>query len=224
MDLLRQDLGHSFVVKAPETVRDITLDEPGRPGPGLRHLPQRGVATPAGTETVRSVRELRLVVRLKQQAHHLTDQLVRPGRQAERPELAALFRDVDPLHRAEPVTLVAQRIDDAPDLAQRHAVRGLPGGPRRHRALVGVDPPVGQQIQLRVEQLPVQLLQRQAAPAALTQDTQHRFGALHYAYLPASKCPVTWPPSPCRRLSRPPWPGVTPGRVGCPARSRVHTG
>ena len=50
--------------------------------------------------------------------------------------------------------------------------------------MVGVEAPVGQQIQIRVEQLSVQFVQRQAAPAALTQDTQHRFGALHYAYLP----------------------------------------
>jgi hypothetical protein len=39
----------------------------------------------------------------------------------------------------------------------------------------------------------------------------------HYAYLPALRCPITWPPSPCGRLSRPPWPVVTPAttnRVG----------
>jgi hypothetical protein len=29
---------------------------------------------------------------------------------------------------------------------------------------------------------------RQATPAALTQDTQNRFGALHYAYLPDLMC------------------------------------
>ena len=81
-------------------------------------------------EPVRAAGESRLVIRLKEQAHHLADQLVRPGRQAERPQFAAFLRDVDPLDRAEPVALVAQRIDDAPDLAQRHAVRGFPGGPQ----------------------------------------------------------------------------------------------
>ena len=35
---------------------------------------------------------------------------------------------------------------------------------------------------LAIEQLPVQFIQRQAAPAAFTEDTQHRFGALHFAY------------------------------------------
>ena len=38
--------------------------------------------------------------------------------------------------------------------------------------------------------------------AAFTQDTQHRLGALHYAYLPICRCPVTWPPSPCERRYR----------------------
>ena len=66
------------MIKTPEAVGDVTLDEPGRPGPVMRHLPQRGVAAPAGPETMRPVGELRLIIRLKQQAHHLADQLVRP--------------------------------------------------------------------------------------------------------------------------------------------------
>jgi hypothetical protein len=32
-----------------------------------------------------------------------------------RPQLPVLFRDPGPLHRGEPVALMAQRIDDAPD-------------------------------------------------------------------------------------------------------------
>src|SRR5439155_20975931 len=51
----------------------------------------------------------------------------------------------------------------------------------------GVDAPVGQQIQVRVEQLPVQPLHRQATPAAITQDIQHCSGVLHYAYLPVTR-------------------------------------
>jgi hypothetical protein len=79
---------------------------------------------------------------------------------------------------------VAHRIDDATDLAHRHAISGFPVDPRRHRAVVGVDTTVGHQVQARVEQLPIQLSTRQTTPAALTQDIQYRFGALHYAYLP----------------------------------------
>ena len=79
---------------------------------------------------------------------------------------------------------MAHRLDDGADLLRGHAVRGFLVDPGRHRALVGVDPPVGQQVQLRVEQLPVQFLARQALPAAFTEDTQHRFGILHFANLP----------------------------------------
>ncbi len=38
------------------------------------------MAATGGTETVGMAGELGLVVRLKEQAHHLSDQLVRPGR------------------------------------------------------------------------------------------------------------------------------------------------
>jgi hypothetical protein len=130
--------------------------------------------------------EPRLVVGLQQQAHHLADEFVRPGGQAQRTPLPVLLGNPRPLDRAEAVALMAQRIDDATDLAQRHAVHGLRAGPGRHRTLIGVDTPVGQQVQLRVEQLSIQLIQRQATPAAFTQDTQHRFGVLHFAYLPIS--------------------------------------
>jgi hypothetical protein len=148
------------------------------------------MAAPAGAKPVGPIGERRFVVGLQQQAHHLPDELVRPGRQSQRARLPVLFRDMHPPHRTKPVALVAHRIDDATDLAQRHAVDGFLGDPRAHRTLVGVDAPVGQQIQLRVEQLSIQLRARQTTLAALTQDTQNRFGALHYAYLPNWICPL----------------------------------
>jgi hypothetical protein len=92
----------------------------------------------------------------------------------------------------------------------RHAVRGLPGDPGRHRTGVGVDAPVSQQIQLRVEQLPIQSFDRQSFLTAPSDDVQHRLGALHYAYLPALDLVTTCAPSPCSRLSRPPRQVVTP--------------
>jgi hypothetical protein len=81
---------------------------------------------------------------------------------------------------------VAHRVDDDADPFQGHTVRGFLRDPRCHRAVVGVDAPVGQQIQLRVEQLSIQFIARQAMPTAFTKDTEHRFGALHFAYLPIS--------------------------------------
>ena len=53
--------------------------------------------------------------------------------------------------------------------------------------------------------------------AAGTQDSRHRFGVLHYAYLLASGIlQPPGPPSPCGRLSRPPRRGVTPATTTGP--------
>src|ERR1700719_874026 len=107
------------MVQAPEAVGDITLDKPGRPFPGLGYLRQRGMAAAAGTETMRAAGEPRFIIRFQENAHYFADEFIRPRRQAERPQFAAaLLRDVNPSRWLEPVALVAQRIDDPPDLGQ----------------------------------------------------------------------------------------------------------
>src|ERR1700730_18583369 len=102
------------------------------------------MTSPAGTETVRSIGEPRLVIRLQQETHYLANQFVRPRRQPERAFLPVLLRDIHPPSRREPETLMAQRIDNAADLRFGHAIGGLPAGPGCHRSVVGVDAPVGQ--------------------------------------------------------------------------------
>lgn len=72
------------MIEAPEAVGDIALDEPVRPRPGVGHLRQCGVTAPAGSESAGAVAEHRLVVRLRQQAHHPPNDLVAPCRQIER--------------------------------------------------------------------------------------------------------------------------------------------
>jgi hypothetical protein len=64
------------VVERPETVRNISLDEPSRPAPRVGYFPQCGVAASTGAEPVRAVRKLGLVVRLQQEVGHFADQLV----------------------------------------------------------------------------------------------------------------------------------------------------
>src|SRR5213076_3455413 len=51
--------------------------------------------------------------------------------------------------------------------------------------MVGVQTPVGHQIHLRVEQLSEQFITRQATPTAITEDTQHCFGALQFRIPPS---------------------------------------
>jgi len=65
VDVLSQCVEHDLTIKSVEAPGDITLDEPGGPGPGHRHLSQSGVATSARTKAVRMVRELRLEIRLQ---------------------------------------------------------------------------------------------------------------------------------------------------------------
>jgi hypothetical protein len=195
VDLLTQRFEHDLMVKPVKALGDVALDKPGRPGPRDRHVAQRGVAAPAGTVAVGVLGELRLVVRLQQQTQDFAEQLIRPRWQTKRSRLPVLLGDVEAPDGPKPVALVTQRVDDALDLAQRHAVRGFRVGSGRHRSLIGVDAPVGQQIQLRVKQLSIQLIQRQAAPAALTEDIQDRFGVLHYAY---SRPADIQPPVPLR--------------------------
>jgi hypothetical protein len=75
-DLFRQDLQKDLMINFPEAVRYVSLDEPHGPGPGILHIPQHGMAAPPFPEAVRAAREPRLVIRLKEQAHHLADELV----------------------------------------------------------------------------------------------------------------------------------------------------
>src|SRR2546421_6374772 len=80
------------MIEPVETRGDVRFDEPGGSGPGGHHIIERGVTAPTGAKTVGPVGELWLVVRLQQEPHDLADEFVRPGRQAQRPAPAVLFR------------------------------------------------------------------------------------------------------------------------------------
>jgi hypothetical protein len=64
------------MVQAAEAVADITLDKPGRPGPGLGYFRQCGVTAAAGPETMRAAREHRLVYRFQQDADCFADYFI----------------------------------------------------------------------------------------------------------------------------------------------------
>jgi hypothetical protein len=64
------------MIKTPETVGDITLNEPGRPSPFVCYLAECGVAAAAGTETVRAVRESWFIIGFQEEADHFTDEFV----------------------------------------------------------------------------------------------------------------------------------------------------
>src|SRR5262249_30254409 len=91
------------------------LLKPGCARPCRGDLVERGVAAPPGTKPLRPGRKRRLVVRLKQQAHPPADQLVRPGRQAKRPQGPVPLGNMPPPNRGEPIVLGPQPADDLPD-------------------------------------------------------------------------------------------------------------
>src|SRR6266540_1623424 len=68
----------NLMIKAPETVGDVTLDEPRGPAPGVVDLPQRGMTPSPFPEPVGPVGKPWLVNCLKEQANHFTNQLVGP--------------------------------------------------------------------------------------------------------------------------------------------------
>ena len=178
-------------------------------------LAQCGVAATAGTETVRAAGKLRLIIRLQQEADYLADQLIRPRRHAERASVSRSSSECRPAHWLEPVALVAHRIDDAPDLGQRHAVRGFPVGPGRHRPMVGVHPPVGQQVQMRIEQLPVQLLHgRPRLPRS--RRTSSTVSALCITHTLPVRISGHLAPFALRTAFPSPWRGVTPATTTGP--------
>ncbi len=76
VDFLRQYREHDLMIKTPEAVGDVTLNEPGRPSPFVCYLAERGVAATAGTETVRVVRESRFIISLQEEADHFADKFV----------------------------------------------------------------------------------------------------------------------------------------------------
>src|SRR5690606_10353415 len=82
VDLFAEYREQDRVLKAPEAVGDVSLDEPVRSLPSSDHLLQRGVTPPAGTKPVGVLGELGVVIRIQQHAHHLGHQLVRPRRHA----------------------------------------------------------------------------------------------------------------------------------------------
>src|SRR5262249_31305220 len=101
------------MIERPETIGEVSLNEPGRPSPGVGHFAQCGVASPAGTIPVGVAGEPGLVVRLQQQADYFADQLVRPRGQSQRSPFPVAFPDVETDAWDGPIALVAEGRDEA---------------------------------------------------------------------------------------------------------------
>ncbi len=184
VDLLAEDRQHDRVVQTVEAGGDVSLHEPGSTRPRPLDLLKGRVAPSAWPKPVRARGELRLEVRLQDQADDFLQQSVRPDGNAEGALLGrVLLLDVDAPGWRPSVALEAQGLDDRIDVRQGHAVGRFGGDSRCQRPFVGGDPSKRPQVQLPVEQVPVDTLQRQPSAASVLDDSQQGCGALHYADL-----------------------------------------
>ncbi len=172
------------MVQRIETSRDVAFHEPLRANPAVIDLVQRSMTTPGRAKAMRGRAELRLVIGLQDEAHCFLQQLVRPSRETEWTLLhRAFLLNVDAPYRQPSVCLMTQGVNDPADFCQRHPVDGFRRNTRCHRTSVTGDFTVGKQEELRVEQLSIDVLQRQSSPAAVVDDSQDGFGVSHLAYL-----------------------------------------
>ena len=119
--------------------------------------------------------------------------------------------NVHPSHRRPAISLIAQF-----SMSLSIFARDMPSTvsvvvPGVMAPCIAVQTAISAQVQIRVEQLPIDILQRQSSLASFSDDIQNGFGVSHLAYL-SSLCRVTCSPSPlrqaiqrfgaCRRLSR----------------------
>src|SRR5262249_31079600 len=143
------------VVEAP---LDVTFDEPLRTRPEAEEVAECRVTPPPRPEAVGPVAELRLVIRVQDGPHHLLQQLVRPAGDAQRTQLPSFLRYVRPPCGRPSIPLPPESVDDVRDPPHGHPIRGLVGRPPGQSTAVAVDPPVGPQVQVLVEESSVDAL------------------------------------------------------------------
>src|SRR5437868_5982228 len=78
---------------------------------------------------------------------------------------------------------MSQMFDERRDLLLGHAVHGFRGYAVGQGSIIAIDPTVGTEVEVRVEELSVDVLQNQPSLATISDDAQDRLGVTHLAYL-----------------------------------------
>src|SRR3954451_22471782 len=157
------------MVNVIEASFDISFDKPLRAVPSMLDLGQGRMATVLGAETVRVLAKLRFVVCFQDGTHDFLQQFVGPDGNAEWSHLPIGLGNILPPLRRPSVSFMTYSVDDRRDLSLGHTVRGFCGHSSGHRTGVSKETPVRPQVQIRVEELSIDLLQWQP-PAAPTSD------------------------------------------------------
>src|SRR6266571_6330989 len=181
------------MVEVIEATRNVALDEPRGSAPSVVNLSQRRMAPPPFSEAVGMVAERRLKVSAQDHSDHFSEQFVRPNGQAERTLFSVLFRDVDASCWLPVIAFISQGFNDRINFLQRHCVYGVLVDSGSESTRVSIDFAVGFEVQVSVEQLSVDTLERQTLFASLMNQFQVNVGVLHCAYLSLVKLYATSP-------------------------------
>ncbi len=96
-------------------------------------------------------------------------------------------------------------LNDLVDFRQCHRVYCFRCRALGHRTFVGVQFRVGSQVQFRIVELSVEILDWECSLPAFLDDIQHGCGCSHHEYLAFLNIVVTCAAWPCARPSRAPW-------------------
>src|SRR5260370_23401617 len=146
------------MVELIKALSNISLQKPPRSFPGLPDFTEGCMTSPIRTEPVRAGAHLRFIVCLQDESHDFLEEFIRPGRQAQRAKFAIPFWDENPLYWCPSVAFIAQIINDRLNFLDGHSVYCLFGTSWRHGSIIGIQTPIGPQIQIWIVQLSIDVL------------------------------------------------------------------
>jgi len=118
VQLLAQDGQQDLVVQSFKTLGNVALDEPVGTLPSGFHFAQCSVTAASGSETMGVPTKLGVVIRIEDRAYYLLEQLVGPGREAQRAQIPVFLRDIRPLHWRPSIAFMPQIGDERVDFVQ----------------------------------------------------------------------------------------------------------
>ena len=92
VNLFLDDLQQKVPINVVKTSADISLNKPDRPFPRVHDLNQSSMTSPVWSEPMGMGTELRLVIRLQDEANHFLQEFVRPGGNAKGAPFSVCFR------------------------------------------------------------------------------------------------------------------------------------
>ena len=146
---LLQELNQPFVVHGVEETAYVKLTEPLYTSPDLLYLLEGRMARPFRSESMRILREYRLIDTFQKDSGGFLHQLVITRRNTERTlTIASRFGNVSPSHRGESVLAPFQFSHDTPDAFLGESIQRIGVDALGDGSLVGIEVSIRLQPQL----------------------------------------------------------------------------